>query len=463
MQLLNRISIRAKLFTGFGIVILLLAASAGAAFWGFSRLSSSEHEVDAVVTPKVESAADMRSAIGDLHYSQTKYVLQGPSQRANFLGDIATYKKAQLAARAAANDPDDLEGLDAVQAKFKAFMAVDSRMWAAVRAGRHRAAVTQVDPSDEAADALVGATEDYLAEVKSEQAGAVRAFASSRSASEKIMGGVALVALLAAAGIAWALTRRLSGGLAPLRERLTSLRDECLTGLEGGLGAIAAEGDLAVDVVPTTNTVAVDGSDEIAELGRTFNDMLAKVQSSIEAYNAMRARTAEMANVAAEISEGDLSTKVEVLSDRDQFGRAFLEMQAYLHEAAEAAAAVSQGDVSRAVQVRSEADVLGSAFADMQEYLREMVSAAERIAARDLSLEIEPRSAQDALGIAMRGMTENVSGVLFDVATATSRLTDAAHQLTTSSGEAGRAVAEIANAVGDVATGADRSHTGGLH
>jgi len=43
----------AQIFTGFGIVILLLAASAGAAFWGFSRLSSSEHAVDAIITPKV--------------------------------------------------------------------------------------------------------------------------------------------------------------------------------------------------------------------------------------------------------------------------------------------------------------------------------------------------------------------------------------------------------------------------
>ena len=94
MGLLNRLSIRAKLFTGFGIVILLLAASAGAAFWGFSRLSSSEHAVDAIITPKVQSAEDMRAAIGDFHYSQTKYLVQGPSQRENFLGDVATYRKA---------------------------------------------------------------------------------------------------------------------------------------------------------------------------------------------------------------------------------------------------------------------------------------------------------------------------------------------------------------------------------
>ena len=456
MRLLNRLSIRAKLFTGFGLVILLLVASAGAAFWGFSRLGASEHEITAVITPKVQSVEDMRAATGDFHYSQTKYLVQGPSQRANFLGDVQTYRTAVVAARRAATDPDDREALGLIAKKFRAFMAVDSRMWAAVTAGHHRAAKAQVDPSNDAADALVGATDDYIAEVKSEQTNAVHAFAAARSTSEKIMGGVVLVALLAAVGIAWALTRRLSGGLAPIRERLSSLRDHCLSGIEEGLGAMAVEGDLGVEVVPVTTPVAVDGADEIAELGRTFNDMLVKAQSSIEAYNAMRARTSEMARVAGEIGVGDLSSTLEVLSDRDNFGRAFADMQTYLHAAAAAAAAVSTGDVSRAVEVRSANDALGNAFAEMQSYLREMVASAERIADRDLSVRIEPRSELDALGVSMRRMTEHVSAVLFDVAAATSRLTLAAEQLTTSSGEAGRAVEEIANAVGEVAAGAER-------
>jgi methyl-accepting chemotaxis protein len=456
MHLLNRLSVRAKLFTGFGIVIVLLLGCAGAAFWGFSSLGSSEHQIDGVITPKVQSVENMRAATGDFHYSQTKYLVQGPSQRTNFLGDVQTYRAAVVAAHKAATDDDDRRALALINKKFRAFMAVDRRMWAAVKAGHHRAAEAQVDPSNDAADGLVGATEDYIAEVKGEQTKAVHAFAAARSTSETIMGGVVLVALLAALGIAWALTRRLSGGLAPIRERLSSLRDNCLTGIEQGLGAMASEGDLAVAVVPVTTPVAVDGSDEIAELGQTFNDMLAKAQSSIEAYNAMRARTTEMARVAAEIGVGDLSSTLEVLSDRDQFGQAFVDMQSYLNDAAAAAAAVSTGDVSRAVEVRSANDALGNAFAEMQSYLREMVAAAERIADRDLSVEIEPRSELDALGISMRRMTDNVSAVLFDVATATGRLTHAAEQMTTSSGEAGRAVEEIANAVGDVAVGAER-------
>jgi methyl-accepting chemotaxis protein len=76
-----------------------------------------------------------------------------------------------------------------------------------------------------------------------------------------------------------------------------------------------------VEVVPVTTPADVSGKDEIAQLAATFNTMLVKAQSSIEAYNAMRLRMAEMARVAGEIGQGDLASNVEVLSERDQFAR----------------------------------------------------------------------------------------------------------------------------------------------
>ena len=38
MHLLNRLSIRAKLYAGFGVVVALLVAATATAFWGFSQL-----------------------------------------------------------------------------------------------------------------------------------------------------------------------------------------------------------------------------------------------------------------------------------------------------------------------------------------------------------------------------------------------------------------------------------------
>ena len=54
---------------------------------------------------------------------------------------------------------------------------------------------------------------------------------------------------------------------------------------------MAGEGDLSHEVTPVTTPVDVRGGDEIAALGEIFNDMLDHAQSTIVAYNSMRART----------------------------------------------------------------------------------------------------------------------------------------------------------------------------
>lgn len=109
---------------------------------------------------------------------------------------------------------------------------------------------------------------------------------------------------------------------------------------------MAGEGDLSQEVTPVTTPVDVRGGDEIAALGEIFNDMLEHAQSTIVAYNSMRARTADMGRIAAEIGAGDLSSTVEPLSERDEFGNAFVAMHDYLIGIAEVAAGISDGDLS---------------------------------------------------------------------------------------------------------------------
>jgi methyl-accepting chemotaxis protein len=77
--------------------------------------------------------------------------------------------------------------------------------------------------------------------------------------------------------------------LQDLETRLTSLSDNCLTGLGEGLAA-AAEGDLTVDAHPVTTPLTVAPGRELGALGEIFNDMLAKAQAGLGSYNAMRSR-----------------------------------------------------------------------------------------------------------------------------------------------------------------------------
>ncbi len=74
-----------------------------------------------------------------------------------------------------------------------------------------------------------------------------------------------------------------------LQHRLTSLSDNCLTGLADGLAA-AAEGDLTVDAHPVTQPLTAPPAEQLGQLGQTFNEMLGKAQRALVGYNAMRAR-----------------------------------------------------------------------------------------------------------------------------------------------------------------------------
>ena len=73
-----------------------------------------------------------------------------------------------------------------------------------------------------------------------------------------------------------------------LRERLHSLHDHCLTNLVAGLDAMT-RGDLTVHVAPATKPIATRSENaETQELVDLFNSMLAKAQTALEGYNAVR-------------------------------------------------------------------------------------------------------------------------------------------------------------------------------
>jgi methyl-accepting chemotaxis protein len=452
----DRLPLRAKLYAGFGAILALLVGVAATSFWGTSRITGAADNIDVVVSHEVIVAEEMSAAAGDFHFAQTKYVLVGPSGREDFLADVGAFREVLARADRYFTEPRDRATLNRVKAAFAEVMAIDSRMWAAVQAGDHARALELVDASDQSVDALTERLAALLREAEGERSAAIAQLHSDGLTTRTVSIVLVVVALLAASAIGYLLTRRISGGLAPLRERLESLRDHCLTDLQAGLNAMAAEGDLSRAIAPVTTPVHIRGGDEIAALGEIFNDMLDQAQATLAAYNAMRARTAEMGRIAAEIGAGDLSSTVEPLGERDEFGHAFAAMHAYLIGIAEVAGRISDGDLSMHVEARSDADELGSAFVRMQAYLAEMAEAAERLAARDLTTSVTARGEADALGNAFARMTENMSLVISEVAAVTRGVAEASTQMATASTEAGRAVHEIARAVTEVAEGAQR-------
>lgn len=116
--------------------------------------------------------------------------------------------------------------------------------------------------------------------------------------------------------------------------------------------------------------------DEIGTLSRAFHSMMTYLQT--------------MANVARNISRGDLREEVHPRSSQDELGQAFFTMSEYLHQISDVATAIASGDLRKDIHPKTEHDILGNAFQQMK-YLRHSVkeimqsSSLLRTAADDLN------------------------------------------------------------------------------
>src|SRR6476646_6224080 len=88
-------TIGSKLGWSFGIVVLLLLGLSGVAYWGLASMTSLSKTVDHSVTPRLLAVDDVRAAASDMHFSQTRAVLDGTkASHRDYLGDRAAFMDA---------------------------------------------------------------------------------------------------------------------------------------------------------------------------------------------------------------------------------------------------------------------------------------------------------------------------------------------------------------------------------
>jgi methyl-accepting chemotaxis protein len=123
-----------------------------------------------------------------------------------------------------------------------------------------------------------------------------------------------------------------------------------------------------------------------------------------------------------------------------------------------AAEALAEGDVDHELSVsgRDEVGRTAGSLATMVEHLRSLAGAADRVATGDLTVDVQPRSARDRLGAAFAGLVAELRTAVTQMSRSATSVAGASELVASSSADAGRAVEEIARALGDVASGAER-------
>ena len=129
-----------------------------------------------------------------------------------------------------------------------------------------------------------------------------------------------------------------------------------------------------------------------------------------------------------------------------------------LRAVSSAAEAIADGDVDHEISVhgRDEVGRTASALEAMGDHLRTLARAADRVAAGDLSVDVQPRSERDRLGAAFAGLVAELRAAVAQMSRTAASVATASQQVAGSSSDAGRAIDEIARALGDVAAGAER-------
>jgi methyl-accepting chemotaxis protein len=401
VQYFRNLRLAVRLAIAFGALAVGLLLVGGVAVTAMGGLKDKTHELSAIDLEATKLAGDMAekdATIGHL-VAQHLYVRDGDLKTQDELQQRIEGLAAENAKDGATLEKlldgtpsqDELDAFAAGSKKFTALWkeAIKRSRQETIdeveeRDGSRDLYTEEVAPAADALNAAANALQHDVEAISNETATDADASASSGTRTIIV---VALLALLAAAALATFVTRSVIRPVRALGDRLRSLNEHCLAGLQRGL-ELVRDGNLTYEVSAVTTPVEVESTDELGQLSETFNGMLDKAQVSIDAYNDMRGQLGSLIGEVAGNATTVASASQQMASTSDEAGRAVgeianavgdvatgAERQVRMVEAARESAQEAAGAASTSAERAQET---ASAAAEAREVAREGVTAAEQ-------------------------------------------------------------------------------------
>lgn len=133
----------------------------------------------------------------------------------------------------------------------------------------------------------------------------------------------------------------------------------------------------------------------------------------------------ELSLSAIQLAIGDITCDVRERPASDEIGslsRAFTQLILYFRDMAQVATEITQGNLSHGIHPKSNNDVLGRAFLQMLERLHHIAVMMKQIAEGDLSANIPVQSAKDAFGQAIHSMSEGLRSLVTQIRTSSEQI-----------------------------------------
>jgi methyl-accepting chemotaxis protein len=364
MQFFRNLSVRGKLFAGFGVVLVVAVIIGVVLLSQMGTVNSGGVYLGTNALPSVEQIGLVDSATGDYRTDQLNYILE--SNIATMAQLVSKWQAADATVQADLTqyqsmftNAQDRKDWNAVKSAWAAYKAQTANVQVVGRSGVNTASLAVVRNSMGVYNSLQ-TTVDKWRQDNIRWANDHLKSNDSTYGSARTIGIVLLaIAVLLGLGIAFLVSRSIKRAVDVVLDRLSSLRDQCAENLKAGIEALAA-GDLTFPVVAVTAPIENPSKDELGQVAVAVNGVRDRFEAGIEAYNQTRANLNDIVGQVAGSAGQVSAASHEMASTSEESGRA-------TGEIANAVGGIAQGaerQVNAIEQAKRAAEEVGRAVSE---------------------------------------------------------------------------------------------------
>jgi methyl-accepting chemotaxis protein len=415
MDFLRNLSIRGKLFAGFGSVLALTVILGVVMLSQISSVNSGGVQIATNDMPSVVAINQIGTDVAVARIDQAQAMLD--TDPARVAADFAAY----------ANDATAADKLLATYGMMVTPGTQDGPLWRTARSewdayeqvtsGAKALAQNESVAGQAKQNALIAGTGSRFTQLRAtivrwtQVNDAVAASQAAGNASTysfaRLLGIVLLVVtVVIGAVIAFALSGSIKRRVDSVLATLASLRDHCMNDIKEGMEAFS-RGDLTRRYAPVTPLIDHPGADEIGQVAGAVNSVRDRIVASIEAYNATAGRLTETIGQVAVTAGTVGSSSHQMVSTSEEAERATGEIAHAVSDVAAGAerqvrmiedARLAAEEVARAVQESADSALETAAVAaDARQIAQDGVAAAQQANAAMMSV----RESSEAVSVAI--------------------------------------------------------------
>lgn len=381
-----RISIAAKLFGGFALVLALAAALGLTAVSKIGAVTDKAEFLGTGAIPSIEATGTAATNIARYRAAQLRHVLEDDAEvKSETEAVIAkAHKKVDGALEDYADlvhDPEDRKFYEATKRDWAEYVEHTSNFVELSRGADHEAAEAHLLGENYAIYNKLMTEAVKWSELNEKFAAHALDEARGTAAdARKITLVLLAVALLIGATVAFFVVRGIRSGVTAVLERISSLRDHDAAELDAGLGRFA-DGDLTYEVAPVTEPIEKISRDEIGDVASATNAIRDRLAGTIEGYNRSRAALAATLGQVTATAQTVSSASQQMASTSEESGRAVSEIASAVGEVA----AGAERQVRSVTSAQERSSEVTHATGEGAEQARATAEAARR--ARELATE----------------------------------------------------------------------------